>query len=122
MSHRTLAALVLASALAGCGPTPPQAPLPEAKKLESATSEISTICGESYRLTAFPGHHRRDLAKLEVGAASSARQLASVHRRNPEWIYQGETVAKIVQDGLAMLQDCGLRRAAGVLERSTRSG
>jgi hypothetical protein len=122
MSRRPLAALVLVSALAGCGPTSPQAPLAEAKKLESATSGISTICGESYRLTAFPGDHVGDIAKLEAGAASSARELGSVYRRNSEWIYQGETVARIVEDGRSMLRDCNLPGAARVLERSTRSG
>lgn len=110
-----LATLAAALALAGCGPTPPQAPVPEAKKLDSATSDISTDCGLTYQVTAFAGEHRRELAHLEATASVSARKLATVYRRNPAWIYQGETVGKIVEDGIAMLDTCGLRHAAGVL-------
>lgn len=43
--RRAPAAALLALALAGCGATPSQAPLPQAKKLDGATSGISTACG-----------------------------------------------------------------------------
>ncbi len=119
ISLRTLApilvALVLALAGAGCGPTPPQAPFAQAKKLDSATGDIATACGLTYQVTAFPGDHRTELANLEGSALSSARKLASVYARNPAWIYQGETVGKIVDDGIAMLRACGLHDAAGAL-------
>ena len=58
------AAAVLAGA--GCGPPPPQAPLPQAKLLDRATSGISTTCGLTYQLTAFPGANRLDLIVLEA--------------------------------------------------------
>jgi hypothetical protein len=119
---RTLVPLVvalLALATTGCGPTPPQAPSAQAKKLDSATSDIATACGLSYQVTAFPGDHRGDLANLETSATSSARKLASVYRRNPAWIYQGESVARIVHDGTAMLLACGLHDAAGALSAAT---
>jgi hypothetical protein len=116
---RKLAPLLLASAVAlagaGCGPTPPQAPYAQAKKLDAATSDIAAACGLTYQVTAFPGDHRAELARLESSATSSARTLASVYRRNPAWIYQGETVGKIVHDGVAMLRACGLRVAASTL-------
>lgn len=115
-----LAAIGIVLVATGCGPTPPQAPLPQAKKLDSSTSAISTACGESYQVTAFPGDHRRDLQTLEATAASAARKLATVHRLNPAWIYQGETVAKIVQDGISSLRSCGLHGAAAELSRLTR--
>lgn len=108
-------AVVVALAGAGCGATPPQAPFAQAKKLDSATGDIAAACGLSYQVTAFPGHHEADLSKLEASATSSARKLASVYARNPAWIYQGETVAQIVTDGVAMLHACGLHDAARVL-------
>ncbi len=110
-----LVALMLALAGAGCGPPPPQAPLAQAKKLDSATGDIADACGLTYQVTAFGGDHRADLANLEASATSSARTLASVYKRNPAWIYQGETVSKIVHDGIAMLDACGLHHAASAL-------
>ncbi len=118
MSSRTTVRLWLAAALAAlaaCGPTPPQAPLPFAKRLDSATSGISTACAEAYQVTAFPGNHARDIATLEATASSSARKLASVDARNPNWIYQGETVAEIVRQSVAYLEACGLADSAAVL-------
>jgi hypothetical protein len=108
-------ALAVALAGAGCGPTPPQAPLAQAKKLDSATGAISTACGLTYQVTAFPGGHRAELANLEASAASSARKLASVYARNPAWVYQGQTVGKTVNDAIAMLRACGLYDAANAL-------
>ncbi len=115
--RRLVACLAAAVALAGagCGATPPQAPFAQAKKLESATGDISTDCGLSYQVTAFPGDHRADIANLEASATSSARKLASVYRRNPAWIYQGDSVRRIVDDGFVMLRTCGLNGAARVL-------
>jgi hypothetical protein len=117
MRLRLLASLVIVVAwcLAGCGPTPPQAPFDQAKELDRGTSGISTACGEAAQVTEFPGDHERDLQTLEATAASSARRLVSVYHRNPAWIYQGETVRAIVSDGLSMLRSCGLRSAADVL-------
>jgi hypothetical protein len=100
-----------------CGALPPQAPLPEAKKLDNSTSGIASACGLSYQLTAFPGDHRRALATLEATASTSARKLASVYRRDPAWIYQGETIAVIVKDATSALDDCGLSGARTVLLR-----
>jgi hypothetical protein len=121
-AHRPLAsaaavaiAITITALLAGCGPTPPQAPLGQAKKLDSATSGISTACGLSYQVTAFPGDHQSDLETLEANATTSARKLASVYTRNPAWIYQGETVGEILNDGVSMLRACGLRDAASAL-------
>ncbi len=119
--RRTLAALTMLLAVAvavagaGCGATPPQAPFAQAKKLDAATSDIATDCGLAYQVTAFPPEHHAEVVSLDRSATSSARTLASVYRRNPAWIYQGETVAKIVHDGVAMLATCGLRDAASAL-------
>jgi hypothetical protein len=113
------ATLALALGGAGCGATPPQAPFAQAKKLDSATGDIATACGLTYQVTAFPGDHRAELANLEASATSSARKLASVYRRNPAWIYQGDTVGKIVDDGIAMLRACGLHDAAAALSTAT---
>ena len=77
-------------------------------------------CGLAYQVTAFPDHHGKDLAGLEAQANASARSLAAVYRRNPDWIYQGETVGAIVRDAEAMLHACGLTHAARTLVRRTR--
>ena len=119
MRRRVLIGVAAALALTGCGPTPPQAPLPYAKKLDSATSGISTVCGEAAQVTAFPGDHRADLETLEATATTSVRKLASVYRRNPKWIYQGETITQLAADGFSMLGSCGLRRAQTELGRLT---
>lgn len=116
--HLLIAAL-LAAALAGCGPTPPQAPHAQAKKLGASTGDISTECGLTYQLTAFPGNHRKELAGLQKQAQASVRSLASVYAKNPKWIYQGETVGQIVIDAITMLKTCGLPHAARALERAT---
>ncbi|HUJ34777.1 MAG TPA: hypothetical protein VLW51_06180 [Solirubrobacteraceae bacterium] len=117
VTRRAVAAISTALVLAGagCGPTPPQAPFAQAKKLDAATSDIATACGVTYRVTAFPGDHRAELANLQASATSTAHTLASVYQRNPAWIYQGETVGKIVDDGIAMLRACGLGEAASAL-------
>ncbi len=118
--RRALAATATALALAACGPTPPQAPLPYAKKLDSATSGISTACGLAYQVDAFPGDHRSALITLEVTAGASVAKLVTVYDHNPNWIYQGETVRQTVADSYAMLGACGLHAARAQLERETR--
>jgi multidrug efflux pump subunit AcrA (membrane-fusion protein) len=120
MSARVwLVSVCLAAAVAGCGSAQPQAPLPEAKKLDESTSGISTACGLSYQVTAFPGQHEPDLTVLEATATSAANKLASVYARNPGWIYQGEPVHAIVTDSLTILRQCGLSGAARTLSRNT---
>lgn len=114
-----LAALAATVALTACGPTPPQAPAHEAKKLDASTSDISTECGLAYQVTAFPGDHHKELANLEANAFVSVHSLASVYHRNPAWIYQGETVGQVVVDAVTMLKACGLGHAASALEHAT---
>ena len=117
---RTLiAALGATTILTACGPTPPQAPFHQAKKLDASTSDISTECGLAYQVTAFPGDHHKELANLEANALQSGRSLASVYHRNPAWMYQGETVAQVVVDAITMLKACGLSHAASALEHAT---
>jgi hypothetical protein len=118
---RVLLVALAGLALCGCGPTPPQAPLGQAKRLDTATGGISAACGLAYQVTAFPGDHRRDLATLEATATSYGRQLAGVYRRNPAWIYQGKSVREIVEDSGSMLRACGLHRAAAALSAATSS-
>jgi hypothetical protein len=120
MKLRSVASrLAVAFVLAGCGAPPPQAPLPYAKKLDSATSGIATDCGEAYQLTAFPGGRRSDLITLDDNASTSVRKLALVWRQNPDWIYQGETVRQIVGESLEYLGSCGLDRARTELQLQT---
>lgn len=112
----------LTAALAACGATPPQAPLPYARKLDSATSAISTACGEADQVAAFAGPHRAELITLEVTASSSVRKLVLVYRRDPGWIYQGETARQIVHDSASMLAACGLGRARASLLQAVGEG
>jgi hypothetical protein len=115
-----LVAALAVLALGACGPTPPQAPLRYAKQLDASTSDISTACGEAAQVMAFERQNRAHLAGIEGAAKRSAGKLASVYRRNPEWIYQGETVGEIVVDAKRMLASCGLRSALFELRRATR--
>ncbi|MGB9183415.1 MAG: hypothetical protein WCB67_05060 [Solirubrobacteraceae bacterium] len=87
-------------------------------KLGVATSGISTACGESYQVTAFPGNHRADLITLEVTASAAARNLETVYRRDRNWIFQGETVGQIVKQSVSMLKACGLNQSAAALSSS----
>jgi hypothetical protein len=96
---------------AGCGATSPQAPLPEARKLDTSLSGISTACGLAYQSTALDPEARFQLGTLDAKAATQSRKLAGVYHRNPEWIYQGETVRTIVSQALSALNECGLHGA-----------
>jgi len=123
MRGRTVSiALIAAVVVAGCGPTPPQAPKPEAKRLDKSLGDISSACGLAYQVTAFPGDHRSDLITLEVTATSAAREFAAVYARNPEWIYQSERLRKIASDAVSLLQGCGLGGAAHTLRQATSAG
>jgi len=117
--RRAATSVLVLLALAACGPLPPQAPFQYAKKLDSATSGISTACGLAFQVTAFPGNHRLDLIALEAPAELGAGKLALVYRRNPDWIYQGEAVRQIVADAESMLSSCGLGRALRKLRQAT---
>jgi predicted small lipoprotein YifL len=119
MRSRVLAIALLAATVAGCGPTPPQAPKPEAKRLDKSLGDISSACGEAYQVTAFPGNHHSDLVTLEVTATSAAREFASVYARNPDWIYQSARLRKIASDAVSTLQACGLGGAAHTLRQTT---
>lgn len=110
-----------AVSVAACGPLPPQAPLAYARKLDRATSGISTACGYAYRATAFPGDHAAALNKLEDAALGAAHKLETVFRRDRGWIYQGYTVAEIASHSVSMLDSCGLHKAARQLKHATTS-
>jgi hypothetical protein len=104
--------LVLATlAIAGCGATPPQAPKPEADRLNTALSTVSSACAEAVELGG-NGMPRSEAARLEHKALSAAPQLRDVYRRNPKWIYQGQTVAALVDLATSGLRHCGLSGAA----------
>jgi hypothetical protein len=114
-----LATCLLTAALAGCGATPPQAPPRQAHTLGGTTGTISSACGVAYQIHAFGGGDRRSQAALEAAAEGAARRLLSVYRTNRGWIFQGETVAKIVSEGVSALRECGLPRAAQVLSAAS---
>jgi hypothetical protein len=88
-------------------------------KLSVATGAISTKCGLTYQVTAFPDDHTSELKALEAAVAPSVKKLASVYARNPAWIYQGKTVHDIVIEAISMLNTCGLHHAATTLGRTT---
>jgi hypothetical protein len=107
----------IALALSACAGSASQAPLSQAKKLDVATNGISSACGEAYQVTAFAGEHTRQLKSLSATATQDARKLAGVDRHNSRWVYQGQTVAEIVQDSISTLSSCGLKTAASPLVR-----
>ncbi len=124
MARRLIPAVLTLSTAAllaaGCGATPPQAPLAEAKKLDASLSDISTACGEIYQMSAFGPAPSRELIPIEHSASSQARKLLTVYARNPAWIYQGQTVRLSVAQATSTLRQCGLRGSAAILAAGTR--
>jgi hypothetical protein len=104
--------------LAACGPTPPQAPLAEAQKLDNSTGTISNACGMASQFTDLGGSQAGGLESLESQAIAAAHKLAGVYHRNPHWIYQGDTVRQIVDDSLSMHGACGLSKAQAALRHA----
>ena len=110
--------IVVAALAVGCGPTPPQAPGPEAHRLGTSLSALSTACGNATEIQAFT-NNARALAATERGAQSQVPVLAGIYRRNPAWIYQGKTVRELVAMSVTYLDECGLHAAARRLSRAT---
>jgi hypothetical protein len=114
--HRLIA--VAALALAGCGPTPPQAPGPEAHQLNLTLSAISSACGQAAEIQAF-SKSARAMAVTDHQAQKEIPTLVRIYRRNPNWIFQGKSVAQLVQLSISYLDECGLHAAARRLHAAT---
>jgi uncharacterized protein YjiS (DUF1127 family) len=112
--------VALAVVVAGCGPTPPQAPGPQAHQLNLALSQISTACGHATEIQTF-SNDARAMKELERTATAQVPTLARIYRSNPDWIFQGRTVAELVQMSKRFLDDCGLHIAARRLAAATSS-
>jgi hypothetical protein len=112
------ASLVLA--LASCGATPPQAPGPEAYRLNNALSAISSACGEAAEIQAF-ANDAHDMTTAERQAEKQVPVLARIYTRNPSWIFQGASVAELVSMSSSLLDECGLPVAARRLRQETSS-
>jgi uncharacterized protein YjiS (DUF1127 family) len=110
--------IAVALVAAGCGATPPQAPGPDAYRLNKALSSVSTACGHAYEIRTF-SKGARALAGTERQADKQIPVLARIYRRNPNWVFQGKTVAELVQLSRTYLDDCGLHRAARRLRGAT---
>jgi hypothetical protein len=106
--RRLIAAAVV---LAGCGPTPPQAPGPEAHQLNQSLSAISGACGQASAIQAF-SNDKRDMATAGRQAEKQIPALVKIYKRNPNWIYQGKSVKQLVQMSISYLDQCGLHAAA----------
>jgi hypothetical protein len=115
-------ALVLVLAIAACGAEPPQIPKAYATKFGSGVGGIANACGGAYRLHEFARHDHRALARLEAAASASAAKLADVYGRNPEWIFQGETLRQVVDSSVSLLESCGLNQTRARLLRATSQG
>jgi hypothetical protein len=120
VGRRRLIVVALALLAAGCGPTPPQAPGPQAHQLNMALSQISTACGHASQVQAFT-NDKRSMTILERQAGSQVPAIARVYRQNPGWIFQGKTVAELVRMSRTFLDACGLHGAERRLERATSS-
>ena len=55
-------------------------------------------------------------AREERAAAVQVPAILSVLRRNPDWIFQAQTVRELVEESVTLLRGCGLRRVAARLE------
>jgi hypothetical protein len=113
--HR-LIAVALILAVAGCGPTPPQAPGPQAHQLNTSLSAISTACGNADEIRAY-SNNLRDLAITQRQAQKQVGVLAAIYKRNPAWIFQGKSVGELVVMTNTYLDECGLHAAARLLRR-----
>jgi hypothetical protein len=118
VGRRGLTAAILATSLAACGATPPQAPGPVAHVLNESLSGISTACGHAAEVLTFT-NDQRALAALELQARKQVDVLAAVYKRNPSWIFQGKSVNDLVVMTNTYLDECGLHRAAVRLRRLT---
>jgi hypothetical protein len=121
MSRRRWAGLMLALAvgLSGCSQAGmPQVSSDEAAKIGVATGRITVACGTAEELRAFGGRHEPGLAGEQSIALSGARKLAAVYRRDHSHIYQGESVGVVMHDSIALLDNCRLQRARGLLTRT----
>lgn len=118
LARAAFAALALACASAGCGATPPQAPSAQANRVAAALEGISEACGEAAQQHALPRLAAPTLAP-ERAALTRALELAHVLVRNPDWIYQGDTLRQVVALADARLRECGLASAAAALRRWT---
>jgi hypothetical protein len=118
VGRRGLIIAALALALAGCGPTPPQAPGPQAHALNESLSGISTACGHAAEVQAFTDDAGA-MAALERQAAKQVDVLAAVYHRNPAWIFQSKSVRDLVVMTNTYLDECGLHGAAARLRRLT---
>ncbi|MEA2483547.1 MAG: hypothetical protein QOC55_1494 [Thermoleophilaceae bacterium] len=119
MGRRGLTALAVAAvALAGCGPTPPQAPGPEAHQLNLSLSAISGACGHAAEIQAFE-NGARDMKVTERQAEGALPPLARIYKRNPDWVFQGKHVSQLVQMSSSYLDECGLHVAAKRLRAIT---
>jgi hypothetical protein len=107
-------------ALAGCGPPPSQAPGPEAHRLNTSLSALSTACGHAYEVEAFD-RSPAATAGLDRQASAQIPAIVAIYRRNPNWVFQGKTVAELVQMSESYLDSCGLHGAAQKL-RAAASG
>jgi hypothetical protein len=113
----TLAGCALALMLAaGCGPTPPQAPGPQAHQLNESLSAMSTACGHAAEIQEF-SNDRRDLTIAEHQAQKQIPVLVKVYEQNPDWIFQGKSVEELVQMSHELLDECGLHAAARKLRQ-----
>lgn len=109
-------AIVLGTLVAsGCGATPPQVPGVQAQRVASAISGIAAACGESDQQRAFG--RPEDISVLEADAGMRVRELAHVYRENPEWIYNADTLRRIVELSIRDLRGCALTGAADTLQR-----
>ena len=110
--------IVAALLLAGCGPTPPQAPGPEAHRLNEALSTFSSACGHATEIQEFT-NDARDMTITEHQAQAQIPHLARIYRQNPDWIFQGKSVAELVQMSSKFLDECGLHQTARRLRAAT---
>lgn len=117
MVGRRLIALALLAALAGCGPRPPQAPGPQAHRLNEALSRLSTACGHAVEIQAFT-NSARDMAVTEHQAQAQVPALVAIYRQDPGWVFQGKTVRQLVTMSASYLDECGLHAAARSLRES----
>jgi hypothetical protein len=84
-------------------------------KINSGTTDISTVCGFILEGRAFP-HQHPQVAKLKSLALTGAAELAGVLEHDQTDLFQGETVRATAESSVALLDQCGLTGARARLQ------
>jgi hypothetical protein len=83
----------------------------------ASASHASTACGHATEIKTF-SNDKHALASTEKQAAQQIPTLVKIYKQNPDWIFQGKTVAQLAVTTKTYLDECGLHAAARRLQHA----